>query len=287
MSLPWSNADRYTDFLVNEILPSGHVVHLDNTQAPKKKKETNNGSKPSGPSHPAPKDHQEIVRNVGTLAKEDANSAPSDAKITTGTAASQPSSPTVKPGDEIGHDAAINTVASTDRTSTSTIPASMQGFDSLPTKPEKLAPHMRTAPPSSPVPLSMRDLDDAGVTPKPARKKETVRIRRTSQGWIEVDEGKEKELNDAKATEDRLVNQKTEDAAIRAEAAAVDTQPGDAAIQEAVKQESEIREEAKEPPQPSTRVSWQAFAGATSADAEAATGFKVSCSTDSNLPQGH
>ena len=39
---------RYTDFLVNEILPSGQVVHLTNLRAPKREQHKEEGSKDSG-----------------------------------------------------------------------------------------------------------------------------------------------------------------------------------------------------------------------------------------------
>lgn len=279
----WLNVDSYTDFLVNEILPSDHVVHLDNTQAPKKKKEANNGSKPSGPSHPAPAARQEIPQNADTPVEEESNSIPSDAKAEAGTAISRPSAPKVKP-EEVGPEAATNTATSTSRPSASIIPISMQGFDCSPTKPENLAPHRRIAPPSTPVPLSMRDLDDARTTPKPARKKETVLIRRTSQGWIEVDEQKEGEVKGAKAAEDAILNESTNESAIRAEDATGDRKLGDAAVQDAPNQEPDILGQARGPLTPSTQASWQAFAGATSTDTDAATGFKVSRSTNSSSP---
>jgi len=192
----------------------------------------------------------------------------------------------MKPEEEVGLDPTTNTATSIGPSSISITPISMQGFDSSPTKAENLAPHMRIAPPSSPVPLSMRDLDDARPTPKPTRKRETVRIRRTSQGWMEVDEQKEKDLNGAKAAEDAIVDQSTEESTVRAGDAVRDKELEDAAIQETPNHEPEISEEGKDPLPPITQASWQAFAGTTSADAEANTGFKVSRPTNSSSHWG-
>lgn len=285
MSLLWPNVDSYTDFLVNEILPSGQVVHLDNTQAPKKKKkEVENGSRPSGPSHPEPVVHQETAQNADVSFQDDAKIASMDAKNEAGNVIPRLSSPTLKPEKEVGPEAATNSAKNSYPSSVSNIPASMQGFDASPTKPENLAPHKRFAPTPTTVPLSMRDMDDTGETPKSARKKETVRIRRTSQGWMEVDEQKEKDSGAAVAN-DGAVIKPTEKSAMRAEDAAGTTELGDSAIQEVPKDDPEMLEEAGNPPPPSTQASWQAFADTTSADIEAATGFKVSRATTLFSPQ--
>jgi hypothetical protein len=280
MSLLWPNVDSYTDFLVNEILPSGQVVHLDNTQAPKKqKKEVENGSRPSGLSHHKPGGHQEIAQKGDVSFLNEAKVASMDAKNEADNVSPRLSSPTVKPEEEVGPEAATNAAKRSRPSSVSNIPASMQGFDASPTKPENLAPHKRIAPTPTPVPLSMRDMDDTEETHKPARKKETVRIRRTSQGWMEVDEQKEKEIRGAEVANDGAVNKSTEKSAIRAGDADETTELGDSAIQEVPKDDPEILVETRDPLPPTTQASWQAFADTTSADVEVATGFKVSRTT--------
>ena len=59
---------RYTDFLVNEILPSGQVVHLDNFELPARKQQEKNGetetpaSTTVGQSNPAHSEAPEPVQ---------------------------------------------------------------------------------------------------------------------------------------------------------------------------------------------------------------------------------
>lgn len=264
--MPRADLNRYTDFLVNEILPSGEVIHLDNLQAPRKNKEANNGSKPSGPSHPTAKVLQDVVPDADISAKEEAES---NAKKEILDAPPQPSSPAVKLDDDSSPDSATDTLTNVDPSSMPTIPASMQDFDTPPKDSKNLAPHMRISPTSAPVPLSMRDMDVPEPTPKPARKKETVRIRRSSQGWVEVDEQKEKGTNHAEPVDDAAVKQGSEKAS----------------IQEPVMQEPTIKP--PPPPPPSTQAAWQTFASKTSAETEAEIGFQASYSTESFLLRQH
>ena len=89
------------------------------------------------------------------------------------------------------------------------------------------------------------------------RRKETVLIRQTSQGWVEVDEAKEEELKEQKAAED----------------AAAGLQPKEDIVQDVNTEGSES--EVKQPDEasrPSTQAQWQAFASNTPAE----TGIQVS-----------
>lgn len=141
------------------------------------------------------------------------------------------------------------------------IPMSMHDYDQPAKKPVELAPHMRIQASSLPVPLSMRDPNDTQAALKPTRKKETVRMHRTSQGWIEVDEQMEKEFKDAEA----------------AKAAAATQQLGGVPTQVEDKPDGETEEQNPEKPiVQTTQASWQAFATDTSTDAEATIGFQVS-----------
>lgn len=143
------------------------------------------------------------------------------------------------------------------------IPQSMEGFDPPLENTKNISPHMRIPPPSPSVPFSMRELDYKEPPETPIRKKETVRIRRTGEGWVEVDEQEEKDLEEAKEAKE-------------AANAAAGTKPEDTVKQEPIKREPENEEQkAKEPQAPSTQAQWQNFAGTASADAAAATSFKV------------
>ena len=104
----------------------------------------------------------------------------------------------------------------------------------------------------------MQDSDDTPVNTKPPpRKKETVRIRQTSSGWVEVNE---LDGPESKGSEDAVVNEKIEDTATE-------------------KEESlpvAGNETAGNPFVPSSQASWHAFANETAADAEITDGFQVS-----------
>ncbi len=125
--------------------------------------------------------------------------------------------------------------------------------DSNVDQPERISPHQRIPPPSSSIPMSMQD-HERKHPESPSRKKTKVLIRQTSRGWVEVDQEKEKELEEKKA----------EDAGVKRD---------DSPPEETVKEEAQP-EEAKYEPKASTQAQWQAFASAQS-PAKVATGFQV------------
>ena len=135
------------------------------------------------------------------------------------------------------------------------IPVSMQGFDLPDQKSGKTAPHMRVpaSPPSAP--SAMSNLDDLQTETASPRQKETVRMRQTSQGWMEVDEKEhmaEQDASDTKQAEGRT-------------------------MQEENKSEPTATEEKNEGLNVHTSPSsWQAYAETTSAGAETSPDFQVS-----------
>lgn len=249
-------------------MPSGEVVHLDNTQPPKKKK-ASDGVKGSAPIQSASEVHKEAVQDVEKPVKQETVGALSDAGKHVDTIASRPISPTDNSQAAVGPDLARNYTEKAVDGAGSACPESMKDYDLPSSKPESLAPHLRDAPQSSSVPLSMRDLDKEMATPKPSRKREKVRIRRTSQGWEEIDEN-EKALNGEQAPEEKPGDTHEQDARPGLENSAGVGVSGDTTTQEAIAQE-----EVQEPPSPSTQASWQAFATTAAADTGANTGFKV------------
>ncbi len=290
-----ANWHRYTDFLVNEILPSGQVVHLDDTQAPKDKKKKEAHGGPLEPAHTGStaKGHQgespkedanmELAPDNGTddvvmagapnvisdksKGKPEPEFAPSQAKSrpTSMSQSSQPKDSASQPSDmeqpniKDGEAQSINLHQPGSQAVPST-PLSMQGFNTPLQKSENLPPHMRIpAMSSAKIPLSMRDTDDTQTTSEPARKKNTVHMRQTSHGWIEVDEQMDKELKETKAAE-----------------SAGETKSPKVSSQEGNMQEAGPENKTEPPVVQSTQASWQAFANKTSADAEASMGFQVS-----------
>lgn len=216
--------------------------------------------------------HQEAFRNAETKVKEETGSAHPGAGQSSGTVAPRPNSDNARAA--LGPDVAGNHTKEAVDGAGSACPDSMKDYDLPPSKPKSLAPHLRDAPQSAPVPSSMRDLDNQTVTPKPARKREKVRIRRTSQGWEEIDEN-EKALNGEQATEGIPEDAKVQDAGLGVESSA-----GDDRTVDTVMQEAETQKEVLEPPLPSTQASWQAFASTASAESEASIGFKVRLFTE-------
>ena len=249
-----SNAHRYTDFLVNEILPSGEVVHFDNVKAPRKP-----------PQNPG------LSRDVGEALSEDTTGQGPEAPPVAMEQAKPEPVPAGTPKEQ-KHTTPHPVISNSEPTASKPekerpvtavpqiVPQSMQGFDkyeqasdSRPDDQEKLAPHKRIPPPAPPIPLSMQDLDCEHPEPKQekvTRRKEKVHIRQTSQGWVEFDKEKEDEAKKHKAEED----------------ATGAVQPEDPAQTEDNKSEKTADvSESQEPhsdyvPKASTQPSWQAYA---------------------------
>ena len=243
-----SNLDRYTDFLVNEILPSGEVVHLDNLKA-----------------HPKSHKNKEHFRNSGQASSTNKTEDKADASpITTQQHDEKPGTAVeIQSGDdERTHPhpdtstPRYPTLPPKEKTSTievpQAIPESMQGFNKYEQAPatdhkeEKISPHKRLPPPAPSIPLSMQDLD--GKQPeqkqeKTTRRKEKVHIRQTSQGWVEFDKEKEEAM---KKEEDETKKDKA---------------GGDAAAGVQSRDDTEIADiKPEKVPEASTQASWQAFA---------------------------
>ena len=249
-----SNAHRYTDFIVNEILPSGEVVHLDNVKAPRK-----------------PPQNTGLSNDAGEALSEDTAGQGSEAPPVTMEQAQPEPVPASTPKEQkqtIPHPVTSNSEQTAskpekDRPVTAVsqvVPQSMQGFDKYertsdphPDDQDKLAPHKRIPPPAPSIPLSMQNLDGEQREPKQekvTRRKEKVHIRQTSQGWVEFDKEKEDETKKHKAEED----------------AAAAVQPaGPAQTEDNKSEETADVSELQEPhsdyvSKASTQASWQAYA---------------------------
>lgn len=243
---------RYTDFLVNEILPSGEVVHLDNLEAPSKTRQKTelfgNDGKPSPADliEQKPEATQRAEQNVQEHEQSYATKDVSQA-IPPADTSNEDRTPVKPKADPSAIEAS------------QAVPQSMQGFDQYepaPTSvdsPEKISPHKRIPPPALSIPLSMQDLDGKQSEPKEdktTRRKEKVHIRQTSQGWVEFDKEKEDEIKKRKAEEDE----------------AAGLQPKDAThMEDTMPEESKDVPESKgldqeQTPTESTQASWQAFA---------------------------
>ena len=249
-----SNAHRYTDFLVNEILPSGEVVHLDNVKAPRKPPQNSGLSKEAGEALSEDTTGQASEAPPVTMEKAQPEpvpaSTPKEQKQTIPHPVISNSDPPASKPDKERPVTAVPQI----------VPQSMQGFDKYeqssdphPDDQEKLAPHKRIPPPAPPIPLSMQDLDGEQPEPKQekvTRRKEKVHIRQTSQGWVEFDKEKEDEAKKHKAEEE----------------AAGAVQPEDSTQTEDNKSEKTADvPELQEPhsdyvPKASTQASWQAYA---------------------------
>lgn len=251
-----SNPHRYTDFLVNEILPSGEVVHLDNVEAPPKPPKKTGLCKDASeaPSADATEHGSEAplaITEIEQSGLAPRNTSHNEKQISPHPVTSEPEHPTPN----LEEDLSMTEVPQA-------IPRSMQGFNKyeLPPAPlddqVKIAPHKRIPPPTPSIPLSMQDLDGKHPEPKQetaTRRKEKLHIRQTSQGWVEFDKEKEDKMRKRKAEED----------------AAAGVQLGDTTLMKDDKPEettdvSERKELISEQvPKASTQASWQAYAGST------------------------
>lgn len=255
-----SNLDRYTDFLVNEILPSGEVVHLDNLKAPRKPSTNTGPSKNSGQVSSADtmKRKTEIPAIIATQANtEQERPRPAPTPKSNDKKQTFPHPDTFKPEQP-------TTKLKEDLSTTEApqaIPQSMQDFNKYELAPappvdhhEKISPHKRIPPPAPSIPLSMQDLDGNKPEPKqekPSRRKEKVHIRQTSQGWVEFDKGKEDETKKRKAEEDAAAGVQREDF----------TKMEDIKPEETADVPEPNQPASEQVPKASTQASWQAFAG--------------------------
>ena len=260
-----ANLHRYTDFLVNEILPSGEVVHLDNLEAPPKQRQNTEQFGNDGKSSAANSTEQGLEATQRTDQNVEEREQPCASKdmpqaIPHADTSSEDRT-TVKP--KVDPPAIEPSQA---------IPHSMQGFDQYEPapasvdNPEKISPHKRIPPPAPSIPLSMQDLDGKQSEPtqeKTTRRKEKVHIRQTSQGWVEFDKEKEDEIKKRKAEEDEATGIHPEEAT-----QTEDTMP------EGSKEASESKElHQVQTSIESTQASWQAFANSAPSN-----GFQVSSS---------
>ena len=255
-----SHMRRYTDFLVNEILPSGEVVHLDNLKAhpkPHKKAGLSRSAGRASSANTTGKKVDESPVTAGQLIGKEER-APT-AQKSTSHHNQQPSPHPDTPNLELPTSQPTNDISVVE--TQQAIPDSMQDFNKYEPAPgppekthEKVSPHKRIPPAVGPVPLSMQDLD--GKQPemkqeKATRRKEKVHIRQTSQGWVEFDKEKEDEVAKRKAEDD----------------AAADVQSKGDIVMEDIKPEltSKVSESTElhteQIPKASTQASWQAFAG--------------------------
>ena len=298
----WAKAHlyRYTDFLVNEILPSGQVVHLDDDAQASKRETKKHAS--SGSSKHGPKDSADQIKSQGSKVEASAplgsqpegsaglvaSDLPTTESTMEGPRVSGPEEtaidykiapPSNRPGESASQQPETKPDTETESSTnlaphkshsqiTPSVPISMQDFEapvppvSPVPKTENVAPHMRIPPPTPSVPMSMRDPDASQVKAGAPRIKETVRIRQTSQGWVEIDEKADQELKAVEGADN---------------ASTMDYEPLEkASAQTEVTKEPEVKEESFEKPvRRSTQASWQNFAQETSAEAEASTGFQV------------
>ena len=239
---------RYADFLVNEILPSGEVVHLDNLEASPKPGQNTELFGDANPS-PATSIGQKAEATQRTEQNVNEHEQPSSSKEV---------SQAIPHADKSdGERTTLKT--KTYASAVKGIPQSMQGFDQYepaPTpvdNPEKISPHKRIPPSAPSVPLSMQDLDGKKLEPKQentTRRKEKVHIRQTSQGWVEFDKEKEDETKKRKAEEDLVAGSQSDDVTQLEE----NMPEGSKVVQESKKLDQ------KQTPKESTEVSWQAFA---------------------------
>ena len=248
-----ANLNRYTDFLVNEILPSGEVIHLDSLKAPPKPRKntelSGNGGNPS-PANSTEQKAEATQRTERNIKEHEQPCASKDvAQAIPHSDTSNEERTTLKP--KVDPSAVEASQA---------IPQSMQGFDQYEPAPasvdnqERISPHKRIPPPAHSIPLSMQDSDGKQSEPKQekiTRRKEKVHIRQTSQGWVEFDKEKEDEIKKRKAEEDEAAGIQPKDATHTE-----DTMPEGS---EDVPESKELDQE--QTPKESTQASWQAFAG--------------------------
>ena len=255
-----SHTHRYADFLVNEILPSGEVVHLDNLKAHPKPHKNTGLSRGAGRASLANttgrKEDESTVKTEQTSGKEEGAAT---ARDSTPRHSRRPSPHPDTPNLEHPTSMPKNDLSVVE--AQQAIPDSMQDFNAYEPAPappeeirEKISPHKRIPPAVASIPRSLQDLDVEEPEmrqEKATRRKEKVHIRQTSQGWVEFDKEKEDEMAKRKAEDE----------------AAADAQAKDDTVMEDIKQESttnvpEFSElDQERVPQASTQASWQAFAG--------------------------
>ena len=222
-----SDICRYTDFLVNEILPSGEVVHLDNLKAPSKRPKKTGSPTDAGKASSA--DATEHTTEKPPATKEPQQ--PGSARTTASEGETQNFHQT-----------------ETSKPHHSTAPVNGQ---------QKVSPHKRIPPPAPSIPLSMQDLDGKQLEPKQekvTRRKEKVYIRQTSQGWVEFDKEEEDKVKKRKAQDDAAAGVQPEDVT-QAEA----IKPEETGVLA-----ESTRPTPEQVPKASTQASWQAYAGSAS-----------------------
>ena len=239
-----SNVHRYTDFLVNEILPSGEVVHLSNLKAPSKTPRNTGLPENVGETSSANTTEQKVEVPETTTEQLKMEKQTSPLPDT-----SNPKHPTPNVKENVSPAKALEG-----------IPQSMQDFDKYDSPPaspnvkeEKISPHKRIPRPAPSIPLSMQELDGKQLEPtqeKATRRKEKLHIRQTSQGWVEFDKEKEDEMKKRKADEDAAAGVQPED-----ETKMAGTEPEESTN---VPEPQEV--DSEQVPTAGSEASWQAFA---------------------------
>lgn len=231
-----SDSNRYTDFLVNEILPSGRVVHLDNTRAPK-----HNLHRKKEAELPEPEPRKE-----------------NNPAIFTPSSASQTSQPTIN-----------TSQVSADRVPTSQIAPHLVGQKAIVSPvtavSDPLAHHFADPPPRQRPPTSNSANNEDQIllpeqpTEEVKRRKQKVNIRYTSEGWVEIDEEQEEELDEQKLAGKKANGHRSHDMQ--------DDQISKESVQEQPKTVCT--------PQASTQAQWQAYASVSRPDDPVTEGFQV------------
>ena len=234
-----SKALRYTDFLVNEILPSGEVVHLNNLKAPKQKKAKDRKSlNGPGPENDRGQASFTAKSEIGDAVNGAKHKRPLDE-----TSTSMMKQPNADSQEALTSGTVPRSSANEERQGI--IPAAGDG--STANNLEALPPHKRL---SAIKPVESRGIvESTGYRPEEtARVKQKVHVRRTSQGWVEVDEEMEKTR---KCQEDIQAAQRTANAG------------DDKVTGPGVSDRDEVPEEPNKvyAPQASTLGSWNAYAG--------------------------
>lgn len=268
-----SHTRRYTDFLVNEILPSGEVVHLDNLKAPPKPPKnigllSNAREVPAVVSTEPKLEAPSATTKQATTEQEQAEPVPTTTSNDEKQTPQHPNTPySAHPTPKLNDNSSTTEVPQA-------IPQSMQGFDKYELAPgppivdqEKISPHKRVPPPAPSIPLSMQDLSGETMEPKQekaSRRKEKVHIRQTSQGWVEFDKEKEDEAKKRKAEEDAAAGVEPENV----------TKVEDIKPEETADVPEPNQPNSEQVPKASTEASWQAFASSAPS-----SGFQVSSQT--------
>lgn len=274
------NMGRYTDFLVNEILPSGEVLHLDNVKAPPK------STRNIGP----PKNASEVSSAVDTEKNPEAPAAVMEQATTeqeqcgpTPTTTSNDEKQILQPLDtsNSGHSSPKLEDNSSTTERPQAIPQSMQGFDKYESAPAppiddqaKISPHKRIPPPAPSIPSSMQDLDGAKSEPKQEktpRRKEKVHIRQTSQGWVEFDKEKEDETKRRRAEEDAAAGVQSQEV----------TKMEERKPEETADVPGSSQPNSEHVPIASNKASWQAFASSAQSEFQVSSQvIQYDCLTD-------